>query len=128
MKVATVYYEGRQRRHSRRGPSDERYHFAKGSRGAPDQPAEVESVKDALFFGRLDNFRVEWSAVGRIAQLSQELERPADDIEAMLTEMGYRQKQRLAKSLGISAGGTEDELEDRLRPEVERLQQQMEEI
>lgn len=126
MKVATVYYDGRQRRHSRRGPSDERYHFSKGALGADDQPAHVESVKDALYFAGLENFEVEWTAVGRVAQLSQELESPAEGIEAMLTDMGYRQKQRLAKSLGLKAGGTEDELNERLKPEVERLQQQME--
>lgn len=128
MNVATVYYTGRQRQHSRRGPSEERYHFAKGALGAPDQPADVDSVKDALYFARHDAFEVDWTAIGRVARMASELEGPASDIEAMLTEMGYRQKQQLAKSLGLNAGGSEDELEERLEPEVKRLQEQMEDL
>lgn len=126
MKLATVYYEGRNRRHSRRGPSDERYNFQRGVRGESDVPADVSTVKDALYFARSDTFRVEWTAMGNVAKLSQELDEPADGIESMLSEMGYRSKQRLAKRLGLNAGGTEDELTERLEPEIERLQRQME--
>lgn len=128
MKIATVYYEGQNRRHSRRGPSDERYQFQKGQRGSPDIPAETDSVEDALYFAENDTFRVEWTAVGKVAKASQELEGPATGIESMLSEMGYRQKQKLAKSLGLKAGGPEDELDERLKPEVEQLQRQMEEM
>lgn len=127
MKIATVYYEGPGRRLNRRGPSDERYTFSKGQFGAPDIPAEVYSVEDALQFARSDNFRVEWSPMGRIAKLSQSLDAPATEIGAMLSEMGYRQKQNLAKKLGLKAGGTEEELEERLKPEVEELRARMEE-
>lgn len=126
MKIATVYYEGRQRRHSRRAPSDQRYNFAKGSMGAPDTPADVRSVQDALYFDSEETFRVEWTPAGKVAKLAQGLEGATDGIEAMLSEMGYRQKQRLAQSLGLSAGGSEEELTERLYPEVERLQDEME--
>lgn len=128
MKIADVYYEGHGRRHSRRAPSDERYNFQKGQRGAPDRPAEVHSVKDALYFARNETFRVEWTAAGKVAEVSQELEAPANEIGAMLSDMGYRRKQQLAKQLGLSAGGKEDELDERLRPEIEQLQQSMEDF
>lgn len=127
MNIAKVYYEGRSLRHSRRGPSGERYQFSKGQQGAPDVPAAVESVKDALYFADSGVFRVEWTTAGQIVKASQALEAPTDSIEAMLTDMAYRQKQKLAKELGLSAGGTEDELNERLKPEVEELQRQMEE-
>lgn len=126
MKVATVYYTGRQRRHSRRGPSGERYSFQTGQLGAPDSPATVDSVKDALYFEDVGVFEVDWSAIGRVAKASQSLEEPAGEIGSMLSDMGYRQKQKLAKSLGLKAGGSEEELDDRLRPEIEQLQNQME--
>jgi hypothetical protein len=126
MKLATVYYTGDNRRHSRRGPSGERYNWSRGTHGASDTPASVESVKDALHFAGLDVFRVEWTGVGRVAKMSQALEEPADGISSMLSDMGYRQKQALAKNLGLKAGGKEEELDARLRPEVEKLQEQME--
>lgn len=127
-KVADVYYEGRSRDHSRRGPSGERYHFSRGAAGASDRGAGVYSVKDAMHFDKKGVFRVEWTGVGRVVKSSQSLESPTSDVEAMLVDMGYRAKQKLAKSLGLSAGGSEDELEERLRPAVEELQQQMEEL
>lgn len=128
MKFADVYYEGRQMRHSRRGPSDQRYHFKRGTSDTKDIPARVDSVKDALYFARTEIFRVEWTAVGQVARASMELEAPASEIEAMLSDLGYRQKQRMAKRLGLNAGGKEEELDERLRPEIEQLQEQMEEI
>jgi len=127
MKVATAYYTGPQRSHNRRGPSGQQYHFSKGAKGAPDVPAEVDSVKDALYLDERGVFDVEWTAIGQVVRLSKSLESPADEIEAMLSDMGYRQKQKLASNLGLKAGGKEDELDERLRPEVERLQAQMEE-
>lgn len=128
MKVADVYYDGRSLRHSRRGPTDERYNFSRGQGGAPDVPAEVESITDALYFDRTEDFRVEWTALGHVARQSQALDAPSSGIEAMLTDMGYRQKQKLAKRLGLKAHGTEDELTERLQPEIERLEEQMENL
>lgn len=128
MKVADVYYEGRSLRHSRRGPTDERYHFSKGQGGVPDSPAPVESITDAMYFDATEDFRVEWTALGHVARQSQALDAPTTGIESMLTDMGYRQKQKLAKRLGIKAHGTEDELTERLEPEMKRLQEQMENL
>lgn len=126
MKVAEVYYTGPGMHKTARAPSDEQYTMSKGSRGAPDSSASAESVRDALYFDGKDNYRVEWTTIGQVAQHADGLESPADGIGAMLNDMGYRAKQRLAKSLDLKASGSEDELDERLRPEVERLQRQME--
>lgn len=128
MKLADVYYTGPGRHKQRRGPSGERYRFTVGSNGAPDVPAPVESVRDAIYFAEHDVFRVEWTPLGRVAKASTTLEGPASGVDAMLDEWGYRTKQQLAKSLGLNAGGSEEEIEDRLGPEIERLQKQMEEL
>ena len=127
MKIADVTYIGRSRRHSRRGPSGTRYSWPRTTSGNEDPPAAVDSIEDAIYFAESGVFEVEWTAMGRIARLSQSLEGPATGIESMLEEMGYNEKQRLAKRLGLKAGGKEEELEDRLRPEIEKLRDQMEE-
>lgn len=123
MLVAEVRYVGRQRRHSRRGPSDERYSWQRRTSGVPDKTVEVENVEDALYFDESDVFEVEWSPLGRIAKAT---ESPVTDAQAALNQIGYREKQRIAKALGLNAGGTEDELEERIEPEIETLQEQME--
>ena len=127
MKIADVYYTGRGRRHSRRGPSGERYSFQRTTSDVEPLSNPVKSVQDAVFFAQSEVFEVEWTAMGRVARLSQSLEGPATGVEAMLEELGYNEKQRLAKRLGLKAGGKEDELEERLRPEIEKLKQNMEE-
>lgn len=125
MKVAEVYYVGRGRRHSRRGPTDQRYSWQRRSSDADadDRPAAVDNVEDALYFDELDVFRVEWSPVGKIVKNT---EGPVSEAGEALQNMGYRQKQKLAKSLGIKADGKEEELNERLQPEVDRLKEQME--
>lgn len=129
MKIAEVRYTGRGRRHSRRGPSGTRYSFLKTTSGNEDVTDSVDSVKDAVYFAKNDVFEVEWTATGHLARLSQNLEGAADGIEALFEDhLEYRDKQELAKKLGLNAGGKEEELEDRLRPEIERLQEQMEEL
>lgn len=123
MLVAEVRYVGRQRRHSRRGPSDERYSWQRRTSGVPDKTVEVENVEDALYFDESDVFEVEWSPLGRIAKAT---ESPVTDAQAALKQIGYREKQRIAKAFGLNAGGTESELEERIEPEIETLQEQME--
>lgn len=123
MKVAEVYYTGSTQRYSRRGPSDKRYNFQHTTSDVDDIPAVVENVEDALHFDDRPNFRVEWTPMGRVVKAT---EGPVSETEAALGQMGYRQKQRIAKSLGIRADGSEDELNDRIAPEVEKLKEQME--
>jgi hypothetical protein len=123
MKVAKVYYNGRSRRHSRRGPSDKRYSWQKTTSGVPEHPEVVDNVEDALYFEDNEIFDVQWTPLGEIAKKS---EGPATEAEATLTHMGYREKQRLASALGLKASGKEEELTERLEPEVERLKQELE--
>lgn len=123
MKVADVYYEGRSRRHSRRGPTDKRYSWLKTTSKVEDIPEEVEDVEDALHFEGVSVFRVEWTPLGRIAK---EADGPVTETEAALQQVGYRTKQKLAKSLGLKADGSEDELDERIEPHIQELQQQME--
>lgn len=123
MKVAEVRYTGRSRRHHRRGPSDEEYRWLRRTSGVADTVEEVQNLEDALYFAEKEVFDVEWTALGRLAK---ETEGPVTEAEAALQQIGYRQKQKVAKALGLNAGGSEDELEDRLEPEIERLQEHME--
>lgn len=124
MKVATVQYVGRSLHHSRRGPSDERYRFVRTTSGNSDSAVGVESVEDALYFERKGVFEVEWTPLG---QLVRQTDGPVTEAESALANIGYRQKQKMAKSLGLKASGSEEELEERLKPEVEELQKVMEE-
>jgi hypothetical protein len=123
MKVAEVRYTGRGRRHSRRGPSDKRYSWQRTTTGQPDTVEEVDNVQDALYFAESGVFEVEWSPLGRLAKAT---EGPVTESEAALEQIGYRQKQKIAKSLGLKAGGSEDELDERIQPEIDRLKEQME--
>lgn len=125
MKVAEVTYVGRNRRHSRRGPSGERYSWLKRTSDVPDDTEEVTEVQDALAFDDVGVLSVEWTPLG---ELAKHTEGPADEAAAALAQMGYRAKQQVAKSLGVRADGTEEELEERLQPEVERLADTMEDI
>lgn len=125
MKVADVYYTGRSRHHTRRGPSDERYVFKRRTSGVEDLPAEVHNVEDAIYFAESDEFDVQWTAVGELAKRT---EGPVEDAKAALSEMAYRQKQKVAKALGVKANKSEDELDEALAPEIERLEQQMENL
>lgn len=123
MKVADVYWRGRGNRHSRRGPSDQRYNWLSTTSDVDDIPVEMDSVEDAAYFADLENFEVRWTPLGRLAKAT---DGHASEAEAALEQIGYRQKQRMAKSLGVRADGSEDELTERLAPEVEDLREQME--
>lgn len=123
MKVAEVRYTGRGIRHSSRGPSDKRYSWVRRTSGVSDSVVEIHNVEDALYFDRKEAYDVEFTPLGHLAV---KVEGPVNEAEAALAALGYREKQRIAKSLGINAGGTESELEERLEPEIERLKEQME--
>lgn len=123
MKVADVYWRGRGNRHSRRGPSDKRYSWVSTTSDVDDIPAEVDEVQDAIYFADSDVFEVEWTPLGQLAKAT---EGAASSSAAALGQMGYRQKQKVAQSLGIRADGSEEELEERITPEVEELRKQME--
>lgn len=123
MKVAEVNYVGRSRRHSRTAPSGRRYRFTRTTSGNEDYGEAVEDVQDARYFERHSVFEVEWTPLGLLAK---QTEGPVTEVEATLSSIGYRQKQRIAKALDVKAGGSEEELEERLKPAIKELQQQME--
>lgn len=123
MKVADVYWRGRGNRHSRRGPSDKRYTWQKTTSDVDDIPEEVHEVEDAQYFAEKGVFEVDWTPLGRLAKAT---EGHASKAESALSQIGYREKQRIAKAVGVRADGTESELEERLAPEIDNLREQME--
>lgn len=125
MKVAEVYYVGRGRRASRRGPSDERYNFRKTTSEAPDAPTPVHKVEDAIAFEDLAAFEVDWTPMGRLARAT---DGPSTSAQAALSDMGYRAKQEIAKAVGVKANQKEDKLDEELEGEITQLQSQMEQM
>ena len=121
MKVAEVRYTGRKRRDRRRGPSGEEYHFHRSQEGAT--PLAVSSVKDAEYFAETGVHDVEWTGLGEVVKST---DGPLTSVEAMLDDMVYQEKQRLASKLGTKASGKEEEIDERLKPRIEDLQEQME--
>jgi len=89
-------------------------------------PEDVESLESAEWLDDQQQFVVEWTIYGRAMRrlTREEYDTPAE----MLSDWNYRAKQRLAKSFGIKANQSEEELEAELEDEVERLQTQMENL
>lgn len=115
MKIADVYYEGSMQSKRFKGPSGELYRM-KNPMGGDARPVTVESVPDAKHYDQQgDPFRVEWTALGLIVRSAKP---PLDTLK----ELGYRQKQRLAKQFDIQANQTEEDLEDDLEPYVKELE------
>lgn len=125
MKVASVTYTGRMGRHHRQvKATGNRFTWRRNADGSVSS-VTVEDIEDALYFESRNAFDVEWTPLGRLAKSA---EGPVDDIQSSLSDMSYRAKQEIAKALGLKASGKEEEIEERIRPEIERLQQQMEEL
>lgn len=123
MKYAKATYRGPMRMNTYRVPGDD------GKRGwtfTCGVPEEVTSLESAEWLQEQEQFTVEWTVQGRAvrALTRDQYDTPAE----MLTEWSYRAKQRLAKSFGIKANQAEEELEEELQDEVERLQTQMENL
>lgn len=118
MKIATVTYTGTMTSVQFKGPSGTRYRM-KNPMGGEPRPVDIESIPDAQHFDDQGSpFEVEWTAVGMIARSAKP---PLDAFK----ELGYRQKQRIAKQVGIQANQKEDELEDELGPYVKDLEDQL---
>lgn len=116
MKIATITYTGNTRQKTHRGPSGRQYVF-----GSTD--TATDSVEDAEFFDDKPNYNVDWTTVGMLAR------RYADGYSSAkkaLSEMGYRQKQKLAKAAGVQANQAEEDLEEELEEFAEQLQHDME--
>ena len=95
--------------------------------GGSPRPTVVEDVDDALFFERQgDPYSVDWSTQGKLAK---KVGGPVSDVSEALKEIGYHEKKRLAKALGVEpeeSHPTQEELDAELEPVVEDLKHQME--
>lgn len=118
MKIADVTYTGNMRTMRTTGASGEVYRF-KNPLGGDPRPINLESIEEAKYFERKgDVYEVEWTVLGLLAKSAKP---PVD----ALTDLGYRQKQKIAKRFDVKANQKEDELEEELKPYVEELENQI---
>lgn len=100
------------------GATGEVYRF-KNPLGGDPRPIAVDNIEDAKFFdSKSETIRVEWTAIGVVARSTKP---PLD----ALKDLGYRQKQRLAKKFDIRANQKEATLEEELEPYVKELEEQI---
>lgn len=111
MKLADVTYEGPMRSHIYRCRSGNTYTFNRG------RPVPVYDMDDAKEMA--EGFDVDWTIHGEILRRT---DGSLDSMREEIAAFGYRKKQSLAKSLGIKANQSEEELEEQLQEEVEELQ------
>ena len=123
MKYAEVTYTGRMRKNTYRPPGKTTPDGMTFTHGVPKS---VESLEVAEWLESKSQFDVEWTARGRVAR--QLVGDEYDSIEEMWSDWGYRAKQQLAKSFGIKANQSEEDLESELENEVQELQSQMERL
>lgn len=122
MKIADVTYTGKKTYARYRGPSGERYVFASGT-PTGTATVTVESYVDAKKFESCGGYEVNWSKFGQTVNSAGG---SVGSVSQTLSEMVYQQKQTLAASLGMSGKGSEEDLDERLRPAIEELQEEME--
>lgn len=119
MKIADITYTGPMRSQHRRGATGTEYRFRSPMGGEPT-PVEVNSVRDALEFAKQDVFDVDWTVQGEVAR---RVGTKASDASEALSELSYRQKQKLTTALGLNVKGNskEEDLEQALEPAVEEM-------
>jgi len=126
MKYAEVKYTGPMNSVNVRGPSGEKYRLTNPMGGSP-KPVAINSIDDVRHFEQNESvYDVEWSSTGEIAR---KVTGPINSVSDVLSEIGYHEKKRIAKALGVkpdSAHPTQEELNEELEPVVKDLQQQME--
>lgn len=111
MKLADVTYEGPMRTHTYRCTSGRSYTFVRG------RPKPIDNLDDAREMAK--GFEVDWTLHGEIARRT---DGSLEQAREVVSEMGYRQKQKLAKTVGIKANQSEEDLEEELKEQVEGLQ------
>lgn len=121
MKIARARYTGTMVSKFYRGPSGEQYKF-KNPENNP-RWVDIESIRDAENLASNDVYEVDFTPLGTTLV---SFEGPMNNIDAMMEEMGYHAKQKIAKRFGIKANQKEEDLEEAIRPEVEQLAEQME--
>lgn len=113
MKYADVTYVGPMKHHRQKTELGNEYRFNH------DRPESVDSLEDAKMFADSNSFEVEWTVHGYFARHVGDEVGSASEL---LSDIGYRRKQSLAKKLGIRANQSEEELEEELQEEVDSLQ------
>lgn len=116
MKVAKVRYVGSMRSQHYRLDSGERVRFSRTDWLSFD---DIEVVRE---FVEEPAYEVEWTSRGK---LLNEFYDEGREITDALTNLAYRQKQKLAKELGIKANQSEEELKEELEEEVEKLAEEI---
>lgn len=118
MKVATVKYTGNMKMKTYRTSTGEKITFP-----GPRRPVEISDLETAREFLDEPAYEVEWTIRGF---LLREFYDESREIETALQEMAYREKQKVAKKLGIKANQSEEELEEELLSEVDQFAKEME--
>lgn len=117
MKLADVTCDAKSRRSTHRLPSGRKYLFRSG------QSTEVTELEDARYFEDQVGYTVDWTARGRFVS---QIAGSDDSVAEALESFGYRAKQELAKTVGVAANQSEEELDEELQEAAEDLKQQME--
>lgn len=112
MKVADVRYVGSMRSQHYRRDSGERIRFSR------QDPQPVDEIELAREFADEPAYKVEWTTRGR---LLNEFYDEGKEVTEAVADLAYRQKQKLAKELGIKANQSEEELKEELEEEVTKL-------
>jgi predicted CopG family antitoxin len=83
----------------------------------------VQSLEDLKYFTSKSQYTVSESARG---QLALKLAGDEESVAEAISELAYGAKQQLAKSLGIKANQSSEDLEEALTEAAEEIQLQME--
>lgn len=96
------------------------YHFGSHTGENASDWVPVSVLEDAYDFAEQDVYDVDWTAQGEVAR---RVGRQASSARDALTDLSYRQKQRLTSALGLDVQGNskEDELDEALEPAVEKM-------
>lgn len=112
MKVANVRYVGSMRSQHYRRDSGEKIRFSR------QDPVSVNEIELAREFADEPAYKVEWTTRGK---LLNEFYDEGKEVTDAVADLAYRQKQKLAKELGIKANQSEEELREELEEEVTKL-------
>lgn len=100
-------------------PSGNTYLFS------PGRSREVTNLQDFQYFRNQPSYEVEPTGRG---QLYAALSGDEDSVEDAVSEFGYSLKQKIAKSLGIKANQSDEDLTEELTDEAEKLKEEMERL
>lgn len=107
--------------HTHTAPSRESYTFRHYTGGRKDW-VPVGVLEDAAYFDDHESFAVQWTPAGRIARAASGT---VDGAKSLLSKLGYREKQQLAKDHGIKANQSEEDLDEELQEVVEQFAEDM---